>query len=89
MISKRSLEPIETLDDAGIEIDFNNNVNTHIIPLRLTQTGHDFAKSLISNEVFEQLKENFSDKPFEIIFNTGQALLEHLAKKKLDQILSL
>ena len=88
MISKRNLESIYTLDDAGIVTDLSGNYYINIIPLRLTQTGHDFANSLNSEDVFKQLKENFSDKPFEVIFDMGQTLLKHYATKKLDQILA-
>lgn len=89
MIGNRNVETAYTLKDVGIEHDLNGNVYLNIMPLRLTQIGHDFASSLNSNEVFKQLKENFSDEPFKVILDTGQELLKHYAKKKLDRILEL
>ncbi|MDP4488900.1 DUF2513 domain-containing protein [Pseudoalteromonas sp. CO342X] len=59
-------------------------VNTEV---RLTQNGHDFSYALNKREVFEKLKSELKDAPFKVIFEGSQKLLQHFAKKKLDNIL--
>lgn len=59
-------------------------VNT---PIRLTQKGHDFASALNNKEVLSKLKSEFKDAPFQIIFEGGQKLIQHIMKKKLDKLL--
>lgn len=55
--------------------------------LRLTQNGHDFAAALSNKEVFSKLKEEFKEFPFKVIFESSRKLLEHIAKKKMDELL--
>jgi hypothetical protein len=59
-------------------------VNT---PIRLTQKGHDFAFTLNNKEILAKLKSEFKDAPFKIIFDGGQKLIQHVMKKKLDNLL--
>lgn len=54
--------------------------------VRLTSKGHDFAKSLNNSEVLGKLKSEFKDAPFDTVFRTGQKLLEHYFKTKLDTL---
>lgn len=55
--------------------------------IRLTQAGHDFANALDKQEVFERLKTEFKDAPFNVIFDGSQKLLQHYFKKQLNKIL--
>ena len=66
-----------------------NKSNSYIIdiPMRLSQSGQDFAATLNNKEVFDKLKSEFKDMPFKTIFDGGQKLLNHLLKKKLDVLL--
>ncbi|WP_444926409.1 DUF2513 domain-containing protein [Microbulbifer sp. TRSA002] len=76
-----------TLKDIGISFSTNGTAISWIVPLRLTQTGHDFAATLANKEVLERLKTEFKDAPFKSLFDGGQKLLQHILKKKLDTII--
>ena len=79
--------PAYALKDIGISFSANGMAICWIVPLRLTQLGHDFAATLANKEVLEKLKTEFKDAPFKFIFDGGQKLLQHFLKKKLDSIL--
>ncbi|HKM38054.1 MAG TPA: hypothetical protein VJY83_10520 [Thiopseudomonas sp.] len=86
LIGKRS-DSAETLKDIGIIQMLDGSTTISIVPLRLTQRGHDFALSLNNKEVMDKLKTEFKDAPFKVVFEGGQKLLQHFMQKKLDSIM--
>ena len=75
------------LKDLGFIPMLDGSTSISIIPLRLTQRGHDFASSLNNKEVMDKLKTEFKDAPFKVVFEGGQKLLQHFMKKKLESIM--
>lgn len=75
------------LKDLGLTQYADGDIAVAVMPWRLTQKGHDFASSLNNKEVLMRLKSEFKDAPFKVIFDSGQKLLEHFMKKKLDDLL--
>jgi hypothetical protein len=75
------------LIDLGFYEMLSGEIEATEKPWRLTQKGHDFASSLNNKEVMMRLKSEFKDAPFKVIFDSGQKLLEHFMKKKLDDLL--
>lgn len=75
------------LSTLGILLNGNGCYRLQNKKFRLTQKGHDFSKSLTQREVLDKLKKELKDAPFKSIFDGGQKLLEHYAKKKIDQLL--
>lgn len=57
--------------------------NFAIRPIRLTQSGHDFASVLNQRPVFERLKEEAQEAPVALLRKVGSALTEKLLKEKL------
>ena len=86
LISNRDLQ-INGLKSIGISIGAGGGVTLCSTPIRLTQRGHDFAKSLQNKEVMLKIKSELKDAPFKAIFDGSQKLLEHYFKKKLDALL--
>ncbi|WP_201276843.1 hypothetical protein [Microbulbifer sp. ALW1] len=78
---------VYTISDIGMNESLDGMAYVSCIPIRLTQLGHDFACSLENKEVLEKLKSEFKDAPFKVVFEGGQKLLQHFAKKKLDALL--
>ncbi|AWB67601.1 DUF2513 domain-containing protein [Saccharobesus litoralis] len=76
------------LEDIGITQTLDGAISICIMPIRLTQKGHDFAATLNNKEVIDKLKSEFKDAPFKVIFEGGQKLFQHYMKKKLDTITS-
>ncbi|UXI03699.1 DUF2513 domain-containing protein [Photobacterium sp. TY1-4] len=87
LISNRNMDSYN-LSDLGIRFGASGDCILSIIPLRLTQAGHDFALTLHNKEVIEKLKSELKDMPFKVIFEGGQKLLQHYAKKKLNALLA-
>jgi hypothetical protein len=54
-----------------------------ITPIRLTQSGHDFAKILNQKPVLERLKKDAMDAPFSLLQKLGNALAEKYFIEKL------
>lgn len=77
-----------SLKDIGINESMDGLYSIVITPIRLTQAGHDFASALNNKEVLSRLKSEFKDAPFKVVFESGQKLLEHYMKKKLDTLLA-
>jgi hypothetical protein len=75
------------LKDVGVNRSVDNRETIVVKPIRLTQSGHDFACTLNNKEVLAKLKSEFKDAPFNVVFEGGQKLLQHFMKKKLDAIL--
>jgi hypothetical protein len=78
----------DNLKRIGIHLLHGNSVTIQEVDIRLTQKGHDFAKVINNKDVLAKLKSNFMDQPFDTIFEIGKELLKHVAKKKLDDIMS-
>lgn len=76
-----------SLKDIGISQSLDGLDSICIMPIRLTQTGHDFASSLNNKEVITRLKSEFKDAPFKVVFEGGQKLLHHIMIKKLNDVL--
>ncbi|MDA8510931.1 DUF2513 domain-containing protein [Citrobacter sp. Igbk 14] len=57
--------------------------NFAVRPIRLTQSGHDFASVLNQRPVFERLKEEAQEAPVALLRKVGSALTEKLLKEKL------
>jgi len=79
--------PAYTLKDLGIIQRRNKGIYLDN-PMRLTQTGHEFASALNNKEILSKLKSELKDAPFKVIFEGGQKLLQHAMKKKLDGLLN-
>ncbi|MDX3775490.1 hypothetical protein QE250_15335 [Chromatiaceae bacterium AAb-1] len=86
LISNRDLQ-FSGLKSIGIHIGGGSNVTLTSTPIRLTQRGHDFAKSLQNKEILLKLKTELKDAPFKTIFDGSQKLLEHYFTKKLDALI--
>ncbi|AMC35308.1 DUF2513 domain-containing protein [Janthinobacterium sp. B9-8] len=86
LISNRDLQ-FSGLKSIGIRIGGGGSVTLTSIPIRLTQRGHDFAKSLQNKEILLKLKTELKDAPFKTIFDGSQKLLEHYLKKRLDALI--
>lgn len=86
LISNRDLQ-VGGLKSVGIHIAGGGGVTLTSIPIRLTQRGHDFAKSLQNKEILLKLKTELKDAPFKTIFDGSQKLLEHYFTKKLDALI--
>jgi len=76
------------LKDIGFTYSKDGQLYIGNIPLRLTQTGHDFLSSLNNKEVMSKLKTEFKDAPFKTVFDGGQKLLNNYFKKKMDAALA-
>ncbi|ASP48593.1 DUF2513 domain-containing protein [Cognaticolwellia beringensis] len=86
LISNRNFES-RTLKDIGISFSKNSDVVISV-PIRLTQKGHDFCSALRNKEVLTKLKSELKDAPFKVLFDGSQKLIQHFAKKKLDDLLA-
>ncbi|ENO1175249.1 TPA: DUF2513 domain-containing protein [Vibrio vulnificus] len=72
----------------GILLNGDGSYRSQNKKFRLTQKGHDFSNSLTNKEILNKLVTELKDAPFKSIFDGGQKLLEHYAKKKLDKLLT-
>ena len=79
---------IEGLMTAGILMNGDGSYRRLSKGIRLTQKGHDFAKSLNDKEILLKIKSELKNAPFKAVFDGGQRLLEHFAKKKIDNLIN-
>ena len=86
LISNRDLK-IDGLKSVGIMIGGQGHALLSSVPIRLTQSGHDFANALRNKEVLLKLKSELKDAPFKVIFDGSQKLLQHFLKNKLDDLI--
>jgi len=86
LISNRDLQ-VNSLKSLGIKIGLGGGVVLTSTPIRLTQSGHDFASALHNKDVLMKLRSEMRDAPFRVLFESSQKLMEHFLKKKLDQLL--
>jgi hypothetical protein len=86
LISNRDLQ-VNGHKSLGITIVAGGGVTLVSSPIRLTQLGHDFANALQNKEVLAKLRSELKGAPFRVLFEGSQKLLEHVLKKKLDQLL--
>lgn len=86
LISNRDLQ-VNGLKSLGITIGAGGEVMLLSTPIRLTQSGHDFANALQNKEILVKLRSELKDAPFRVLFDGSQKLFEHFLKKKLDQLL--
>lgn len=78
---------VSGIQEIGLAESLDGKAYPALIPIRLTQAGHDFASALNNKEVLIRLKNEFKDAPFKVVFEGGQKLLQHIMKKKLDDLL--
>ncbi|PHR54873.1 MAG: DUF2513 domain-containing protein [Robiginitomaculum sp.] len=80
---------VESLKGSQLGIHgISNNYMINLTPWRLSSDGHDFASALDNKEFLMQLKSELKNAPFKVVFEGGQKLLSHYAKKQLDKLLS-
>jgi len=79
---------VEGLITIGIRLNGNNSYGKVKNNIRLTQKGHDFAASLSNKEVLGKIMSELKESPFKAVFEGGQKLLEHIAKKKIDSLIA-
>lgn len=84
LISNVKLEGYD-LKALGLQVGYTHDCYSSV-PLRLTQSGHDFASMLNQNEVFENLKSNFKEMPFEVMIDAGKSLATAFMKKKVAEL---
>ncbi|MDC5808108.1 DUF2513 domain-containing protein [Vibrio europaeus] len=85
LISNSSLEN-SSLKSIGIDVGNSNYHSWWEVDIRLTQDGHDFAKLLHQNEVFENLKSNFREFPFQVMLDAGKSLATAIMKNKVKEL---
>lgn len=84
LVSNNNLEA-STLKSIGLE--YGQRQCCHwSVPIRLTQAGHDFAVMLQQQEVFESLKSNFKELPFQVMLDAGKTLASAFMKKKIKDL---
>lgn len=54
-------------EDVGLVFGLNGHVITIQVPIRLTQSGLDFANALAQKPVLERVKQELADAPFEFV----------------------
>ena len=79
--------PALSIRDIGIRQSLSGEYSIAVLPIRLTQRGHDFAATLNNKEVLTRLKAEFKDAPFKVIFDGGQQLLQFFLQKKLENLM--
>lgn len=84
LISNVKLEGYD-LKALGLQVGYTHDCYSSV-PLRLTQSGHDFASMLNQSEVFENLKSNFKEMPFEVMIDAGKSLATAFMKKKVAEL---
>lgn len=81
LISNRKLE---TGNPECIGFVFTNrSIGGRAIPIRLTQDGHDFASALNQQPIFERVKKELAEAPFEVVKDVSKRWLGKLMKDKL------
>ena len=56
--------------------------------VRITSKGRDFLTALNQKEIFNKLKTELNQLPFDMIFKMGKDLVTHVAKKKIEKIIN-
>lgn len=84
LISNIKLESYD-LKALGLQVGYTHDCYSSV-PLRLTQSGHDFATMLNQNEIFENLKSNFKEMPFDVMIDAGKSLATGYMKKKVKEL---
>ncbi|EHD7139759.1 hypothetical protein JQR61_003473 [Vibrio parahaemolyticus] len=75
-----------SLDSVGLITYLSGEMQFVKKPLRLTQKGHDFANILENSEVLNRLKSDFKNMTFDVILDSGKAIISAFAKKKLTEL---
>ena len=83
---------IECLDKTsalGYEITLGGNFEWKSRPLRLTASGHEFTEAINRAEIWDILKEEFSDASLSTLKSTATTLLIAFTKKQINKYLEL
>lgn len=72
----------DSLEELGV-VFYGSAYGWKAIPLRLTMTGHDFAKAIHQKPVLERMKKELSDAPFSLAKKVAEQWLSTLLKDKL------
>jgi len=84
LVSNRSLETgFGSVGLASSVMSSGMKWSYAITPLRLTQSGHDFANILNQKPILERLKKEAQEAPFGLLRKLGDALAEKFFKEKL------
>ncbi|EDX0904776.1 DUF2513 domain-containing protein [Salmonella enterica subsp. enterica] len=73
----------KTPEDVGLFFALNGQIITSSIPIRLTQSGLDFANALNQKPVLERVKKELADAPFEFVRTTAGKLLSKILSERL------
>lgn len=85
LISNINLES-HSLVSIGLHINTRYHDYNQSIHIRATQAGHDLFNLLNKSEIFENLKTDFKNAPFEVMVNAGKELATAFMKKKVKEI---
>ena len=67
---------------------YSNNLEWHVVPLRLTSKGHEFLERLRNKEVWNTIKTNFKDTSVTTLVSVSKKLFEGYLQKKVSTILN-
>lgn len=69
--------------DAGLSFGINGNVIKCQVPIRLTQSGIDFANALNQKPVLERIKKELADAPFTFVKTAAGKIFSKILSEKL------
>jgi hypothetical protein len=81
------VECLDKRSDLGYEITLGGNFEWKSRPLRLTASGHEFTEAINRPEIWEILKDEFSDASLSTLRSTATTLLVAFAKKQINRYL--
>lgn len=82
LISNQKLE-CNSPRSVGLSFALNGHILTSRVPIRLTQSGLDFANALNQKPVLERVKKELADAPFEFVKNAAGKLLSKILSDRL------
>lgn len=69
--------------DVGLSFGLNGDVIKYSVPIRLTQSGIDFANALNQKPVLEKVKQELTDAPFAFVKTVAGKLFNKILSEKL------
>lgn len=67
----------------GLTFGLNGHIMTSQVPIRLTQSGLDFANALNQKPVLERVKKELADAPFEFVKTAAGKILSKILSDRL------